>query len=176
MKRWGVLLAVAVCVIGTSACGDDDDDGTAGPSNQPLVFLASLSAQNEVPAITNAESTATGEVTITITPRRDSANVILDGTATMNFTLRNMPASSSITLAHIHTGAAGVNGGIVVNSQLSAATAIATPAGTASFERSGITVDAATLNSIIANPAAFYYNVHTALNPGGVARGQLRAQ
>ena len=26
---------------------------------------------------------------------------------------------------------------------------------------------------IIANPASFYFNVHSTLNPGGVARGQL---
>jgi len=174
MRRWGVLL-IAACVLGRSACGEDDN-GPAAPAAQPLVFTATLSAQNEVPAITNAESTATGDVMITITPRRDSANAITGGSVTMNFTVRNMPASGSITLAHIHTGAAGVNGGIIVNSQLSAATAIATPAGSASFERSGIDADAATINGIIANPAGFYFNVHTALNPGGVARGQLRAQ
>jgi hypothetical protein len=28
-------------------------------------------------------------------------------------------------------------------------------------------------NSILANPAGFYLNIHTAANPGGVARGQL---
>jgi hypothetical protein len=29
------------------------------------------------------------------------------------------------------------------------------------------------LNQILANPSAFYFNIHTALNPAGVARGQL---
>ena len=32
-----------------------------------------------------------------------------------------------------------------------------------------------TANQIIANPAAFYFNVHTATNPGGVVRGQWRS-
>ena len=39
-----------------------------------------------------------------------------------------------------------------------------------------ISMDAATINSIVANPAGFYFNVHSTLNPGGVVRGQLRAQ
>jgi hypothetical protein len=37
-------------------------------------------------------------------------------------------------------------------------------------------MDAATINSIVANPAGFYFNVHTTLNPGGVVRGQLVAR
>jgi hypothetical protein len=173
MQRWGVLL-LTVCALGAAACGDDDN-GPA-PSNQPLVFTATLSAANEVPPITNAESAATGDATITITPTRDANNAITGGAVTMAFNMRNLPPTSSITLAHIHTGASGVNGGVLVNTNLSPATAIATPAGSASFERSGLTADAATINSIVANPAGFYFNVHTALNPGGVARGQLRAQ
>jgi hypothetical protein len=175
MQRWGVLL-LAVCAIGAAGCGDDDDNSPA-PSNQPLVFTATLSAANEVPAISNAESAAAGDGTFTITPTRDASNTITGGTIAMSFTLRGLTSGSSITLAHIHTGAAGVNGAVVVNTGLSAATAIATPAGTAGFENRSITgVDAATMNSIVANPAGFYFNVHTALNPGGVARGQLRAQ
>jgi hypothetical protein len=174
MQRWGVLL-LAVCAFGAAGCGDDDD-GTAGPSNQPLVFTASLAASNEVPPIANAESTAAGDVTVTITPTRDASNAITGGTVAMNFTMRNLTAASTIRAAHIHTGAAGVNGGIIVDSGLTAATAIATPAGTAGFERTNITADAATINNIVSNPAGFYFNVHTALNPGGVARGQLRAQ
>jgi hypothetical protein len=174
MQRWGVLL-LAVCALGAAGCGDDDD-GPAAPSNQPLVFTATLSAANEVPPITNAESAAAGDVTITITPTRDSGNAITGGTMAMQFTMRNLTSASSIRGAHIHTGAAGVNGNIVVDSGLSAATAIATPAGTAGFERTGITGEAAIISGIVANPAAFYFNVHTATNPGGVARGQLRAQ
>jgi hypothetical protein len=34
-----------------------------------------------------------------------------------------------------------------------------------------LTVDQA--NAIMANPAGFYLNIHTAGNPNGVARGQL---
>ena len=39
----------------------------------------------------------------------------------------------------------------------------------------GNTTAADQANSIMANPAGFYLNIHTAANPGGVARGQLTA-
>jgi len=48
------------------------------------------------------------------------------------------------------------------------------PNGSGSYVHTGFPVTPVdTANSIIANPAGFYFNVHTALNPGGVARGQL---
>jgi hypothetical protein len=37
-------------------------------------------------------------------------------------------------------------------------------------------VDAALAQTIINNPAGYYFNIHTAANPGGVARGQLVKQ
>jgi CHRD domain len=34
-------------------------------------------------------------------------------------------------------------------------------------------VDAALAQTIIGNPAGYYFNIHTSLNPAGVMRGQL---
>ena len=173
MNRWGVLVLAGACVCGAAAC---DDDSPAAPSNAPLVFTATMTAAQEVPAVTNAESTATGPATVTITPTRDASNAITGGTVLMQFTVNNLLSTSNIILAHVHTGAAGATGGPIINSSLSAAAPIPTPAGSASFERSGIAVDAATINAIVANPAGHYFNVHTTLNPGGVVRGQLVAR
>ena len=172
MKRSVMFLLV----LSVAVAGCDEDNGTPAPSNQPLVFTATLSSANEVPAVSNAEAGATGNATITITPTRDSANAITGGSIAMSFDVRGLTSSSNIILAHIHTGAAGANGGVVVNSGLSAASAIPTPVGTASFARSDIAADAATINAIVNNPAGHYFNVHTTLNPGGVVRGQLAAR
>jgi hypothetical protein len=161
-------------VFGAAAC---DDDSPAAPSNAPLVFVADLRASSEVPAVTNAESGATGTATVTLTPTRDASNAITGGTFEFAFTLTGLTTTSNITLAHIHTGAAGATGPPVVNSGLSAATSIPTPAGSGGFQRAGLNPEsAANVAAIVANPAGFYFNVHTSLNPGGVARGQLRAQ
>ncbi len=71
------LFAVALA-LGAPAC---DDDNPVGPSNSgPIVFTAELRASNEVPPITNAESTAQGTATITFSvPRDGSGNVTGDG-------------------------------------------------------------------------------------------------
>jgi hypothetical protein len=47
------------------------------------------------------------------------------------------------------------------------------PTGAGSFSRTGITVTVDQANAIMANPGNFYFNIHTAANSGGVARGQL---
>ena len=173
MQRWGVFL-VAACVLGAAAC--DDDNTSAAPSDAPLIFVADLRASNEVPPVANAESNATGTAMVTITPTRDSSNAITGGTATMQFTASGLTNTSNIILAHVHTGAAGVNGPFVINSNLSAATPIPTPTGSAGFERSAIPVDAAVINALVANPSGHYFNIHTTLNPGGAVRGQMRGQ
>jgi hypothetical protein len=66
--------------------------------------------------------------------------------------------------SHIHVGAAGVAGGIVV--QLVAPGASGTSRGCAAASR-------ALVGRILGNPAGFYANVHTTDFPGGAIRGQL---
>lgn len=100
-----------------------------------------------------------------------------DGSGTASITLDpetgevcwNMTATGimPVTQSHIHTGAAGVSGGIVVDLDVDG------------FEGSseGCTsdVEAATINDILANPAGFYVNLHTPDFPAGAIRGQLAA-
>ena len=167
MKRSGVLLFV-VCVLGVAGCSDD---GTA-PTNLPLVFTAQLSPANEVPAIGNAESTGRGAVQITFNVTRDAANAITAGTVNFHFQLNGFPGTTAVIAAHIHSAAAGVNGPVVVNTGVTAG-AVTTTDGVGTFTASGITVSPATIQAIVNNPAAFYFNVHSVQNPGGFTRGQL---
>ena len=66
--------------------------------------------------------------------------------------------------AHIHRAPADANGPIVVPFQAPAANGVSGGC---------VTVDAALLNDILANPAGFYVNVHTTERPAGAVRGQL---
>jgi hypothetical protein len=167
MNRWG-LLVVVTCVL-AAGC----DDSSTGPSNPPLVFSALLSPANEVPPIGNAESSGRGAVQITFDVTRDSANVITAGTAAFHFQVSGFPASTTVVGAHIHPGAAGINGPVIVSTGVTATEPVSLSNGTASFDVSGITVPPATIQSIVNNPAGFYFNIHSPLNPGGFARGQL---
>jgi hypothetical protein len=136
-------------------------------------MTATLSPANEVPPIANAENTGRGAVQITFNVARDATGAITSGTADFHFQLSGFPSGTSIVAAHIHPGAAGVNGGIIVSTGLVATSPVTQSDGVMSFSATGISVPAATLQSIVNNPAAFYFNVHSPINPGGVARGQL---
>jgi hypothetical protein len=138
-----------------------------------VVFTAQLLAGNEVPpvAVVNpAEQSATGSATITLDVTR-SGSTITAATARFDVSLSGM--ASNIILSHIHQAGAGVNGPIVVDSLISPAVPVAVVNGAAAYTRSNLTVTPAIAAAILANPAGFYFNVHTVLSPGGVARGQL---
>jgi hypothetical protein len=168
MKRSGVLL-LGLCLLVTVSCGDD----STSPSNLPLVFTANLSPANEVPPIANAESTGGGAAQITFNVTRDANGAISGGTADFHFQLNGFPSSTTIMAAHIHPGAAGVNGGVIVNTGIVAGSPVTPTDGVMQFSVSGVSVPAATLQAIVNNPAGFYFNVHSPTNAGGVARGQL---
>src|SRR5262245_35963388 len=173
MKRSGVLL-LGVCLLGAAGCSDD---GPTNPSNLPIVLTASLSPANEVPAIANAENTGHGAVQVTFNVTRDSNGAITGGSADFHFQLSGFPSSTAIQAAHIHPGAAGVNGGVLLGTTIVAASPVTQVDGVITYSGNVPSVAAATLQQIVNNPAAFYFNVHSPANPGGVARGQLnRAQ
>jgi CHRD domain len=173
MKRTGILM-LALAMTFAAGC-DDDNPNPGGPSNTgPIVFTAQLSAANEVPPITGPEANARGSVTITFNVPRDSAgNPTGGGSATFAMQLSSFPPNTPANLAHIHTGAQGVPGGIFVDTLLRPTAPILMTDGTAnqSITINSLTQDQAT--QIVANPAGFYFNVHSALNPGGAVRGQL---
>jgi CHRD domain len=168
MKRCGAVL-LSLSLFGAAGCSDD----STNPSNLPIVMTASLSPANEVPPIANAENTGHGAVQITFDVTRDGTGAISGGTAEFHFQLSGFPSSTTIVAAHIHPGAAGVNGGVIVNTGVVAGSPVTQSDGVMSFTSAPVTVPAATLQSIVNNPAGFYFNVHSPTNSGGVARGQL---
>lgn len=177
MKRLGfAILMFAVAAFGASAC---DDDNPIDPSNQPVIFTAQLSAANEVPPVTNAESNARGTAIVTFNLTRDGSGAITSGTVTWEVTVNGFPAGARAIAMHIHNGPVGVPAGVFVNSGLTAATGITFTDGTGTINLQGVTNDtttAARLQAVIDNPAGNYVNVHTPTNPGGAIRGQLVRQ
>ncbi len=171
MKRIA-LLAVLTAV---AACGSDSP---TNPSSGPIVFTAALTAANEVPPVTNADANGRGTATITLTAPRDSSGAVT-GAGTMNFVIQlsGFPGGAVVRAAHIHPGAAGVNGSPLVDTRLTPANPITLAAdGTGTLTFSDIPVSQVDGQAIASNPAGFYFNAHTVTNPGGAVRGQLVRQ
>ena len=75
--------------------------------------------------------------------------------------------------AHIHTGAAGVPGDIVVGLEVPDNVARGCITTVPDEQNTTATLTESELAAILASPADFYVNVHNALFPGGAIRGQL---
>lgn len=119
----------------------------------PVTFAASvsLSGANEVPAVT---TTATGVALLRLTA---------DNKLYSKITVSNLEANDALTMAHIHTGAAGSNGGVLIGLCSSAADFGVTKVNTPS---------AAVISSI--NSDKLYVNVHSTTKASGIIRGQIR--
>jgi hypothetical protein len=164
-------MTCAALALGYGLAGDHPQ---AAVQAETMSFTAALSPANEVPAITNDESKGSGEVTIVLHLTRDASKAITAATADFKGSLKGFTADTAITAAHIHRGAAGANGAVVVNPMFKAGE-IALSAGAGSFSKMAVAVTPAVAQEIINGPANFYFNVHSTANGSGVARGQLMA-
>ena len=167
------LIAVGLSVLAVG-CSDSSptapSPGSAGTTTS--TFTVPLSPANEVPSITNADAGSSGTATIALTVTRDGSSAITSASMTFQISVRGLPAGATVTKAHIHNASAGANGGIVVDASLASGEMTVTN-GSGSITKSGINVPADRAAAILNNPAAHYFNVHTALNPDGAIRGQL---
>lgn len=170
MNRFSALiLGLSILAVG---CGDSDPTGPTQGTTTTSTFTVPLSPSNEVPAITNADASASGTAVIGLTVTKDNDGNITSATANFQISVNGFPAGTRVTDAHIHGAPAGSNGGVQVNVGLASGELVVTN-GSGSITKNGINVPADRAAAILANRAGFYFNVHTALNPDGAIRGQL---
>jgi len=168
MNRWSAALAIAVSLL-AAGCGDDTP--TAPSATQPK-FTATLSGNNENPPIAGTEAGGTGTSSITFNTTVVGGQITA-ATADFTVTISNLPAGTPINLSHIHEGAAGVNGSVRVNLALVAGEVTVGATRTVTFTKTGIAMTPELAQAIMNNPAGYYFNSHSAINGGGVVRGQL---
>ena len=127
----------------------------AGHLGSELLVTAKLTGDQEVPAV---NTSAVGLASFTISDHRDSVNynIVVNG------------LSGAITSVHIHDAVAGINGGVVVNltGNIRGNQIIGTLAASE--------VSASFMAGLLTEK--YYVNIHTADNPGGEIRGQLKLE
>jgi hypothetical protein len=170
MKRFLALTVASVffisCGTGSEPTGGNNNSGTT-----PTTFTVSISPAAEIPPVTGPDASITGTATIKITATRENGTV-RSATIDYQITGSGFPAGTTITGAHVHTGGSAVNGGIFHNPGITS-NDMPIANGTGSVTKNGLSLNAADAQAILANPAAFYFNLHTANNPNGAARAQL---
>jgi hypothetical protein len=173
-----LAIFVAGCGSGSTSSGTPSPSPVPGNSTTQVKFVAQLTTPAETPPIVapDPEAGGTGTANITLNVTKDPAGNINAATVDFQVNLSGFPNGTPINIAHIHTGAAGVAGGILVSTGLNSGDLVLTN-GSGSFTKTAVGgLDAAHATDIINNPANYYFNVHSTLHPGGVARGQLVKQ
>lgn len=125
---------------------------TDAPATQAYALATPLSGGNEIPP---GDADGFGYARVTIFPESSE----------LCFSL-SVARIGTPSAAHIHEGAAGVTGRIIVP------LAAPVPDG---LVRGCVSVDRTLLNAIMAAPSNYYVNVHNAEFPDGALRGQLQS-
>ncbi|MEO8481845.1 MAG: CHRD domain-containing protein [Acidobacteriota bacterium] len=171
MKIRAAFLIPVVALL-FAACNDNKSPVQPTPQDVPPKFQAIMLPINENPPVAGAEAGGSGTVTITLNLTKDASGTITGGTVDFAASMTGFPNGTALTAAHIHPGAPTVNGGVLVSTGIVAGE-VTMPAGSGTLTKTGVVTSAANLTQILANPGGFYFNIHTAANAGGVARGQL---
>lgn len=143
--------------------------------SETVFFRGVMLPSNEVPAIDIA---ASGFATIKAHVVRNASGQIVSGS--VDFTVSyTFPGEMTFTGLHIHRGAAGTNGPVIINTGLSGTNTVVDATGRGTIDRQAQvlptdTAGLAVLNEMMTDPAAFYVNLHSTVNPGGVIRAQLQ--
>jgi hypothetical protein len=137
-------------------------------------FNVTLLPVNENPPITNADASSAGSGIVTLTVTKDGAGNVTAATASFQMAGTGFPAGTTINMAHIHAGGPGVNGSIVVNTGLASGDMVVA-GGNGNATKNNINVASDLATAILKDPASYYLNIHTLLNPNGAIRGQLAA-
>jgi hypothetical protein len=137
-----------------------------------VTFKAQLSPANEVPPVTDVSGS--GDATITFNLTRDAAGVIQSGKVDFHVTLTGFTAGTVISAAHIHPGVTGTSGSPTIG--ITTGLPLTLTNGSGTLDAIGISADVTTLQAIIDNPSAYYFNVHSTTHASGTARGQLVKQ
>ena len=141
------VIAAAGCASGTGMLAPDKMQGMADSSKMQRMATINLDGSHEVPPV---NTSATGKGTITVAADKSVRGSI-------------MTTGIDVRSAHIHEGAPGANGPVIIPLEKTADNTWSVPAG-------AMLTDAQYASYMAGN---LYVNVHSAAYPNGEIRAQL---
>jgi len=136
------------------------------------VFFTFMAPENEVPAVTTVDALGRATISVHVTRNAQGAPTA----AVVDFEVNYAHPATEFTGLHIHFAPAGVNGAVVIGTNLSGANPVAHAGGAGRIFRQVTLADAAqlaVLGQALQQPDQFYVNLHSREFGGGVIRGQL---
>jgi len=177
MRSRLLIPGLAVAVIGVAGCGSSSSSSSSTSASTPAATTASTAAS---PSTTTKSAAAKVKKAVSRTytlkmigaaeipagaPGGTAKAVVTLSTKTdkVCWTFKSLSGFSNPTFAHIHLGAAGKAGNIVL--PLSTGTTLLT--------KGCVPASATLISAIAANPHGYYVNIHSKKYPGGAVRVQL---
>jgi CHRD domain len=153
-RRFAVFIAALAVALAVAV------PATAGAAPAPAVnggrpLSTTLTGATEVPG--PGDSNASGQATVWLN----------QGQGRVCFDLSWANVEGTVTMGHIHVGAAGASGGVVVP------LFSGSYAGTDSASGCVQEVEPSLIKAIRMDPSDYYVNLHSTEFPGGALRGQL---
>ena len=161
------LMVAALPLAGQARGGGDPPDFM---SQALWTFQAHLSPSAEVGPILG---TSGGEATVLVHTWRDAEGALVR--AIVDYTVLVPVGELMVSALHIHRGAIGTNGAVVIGSGVGVMGPVRLgPGGRSLFDQADVDANGlAAIQAILDDPAGHYVNVHTPTNPPGEMRGQL---
>jgi hypothetical protein len=160
MRRSFMFLLVAGFLMGITSCqkeaavseiNDEPVSQRNGGGPYVLNMLIELSGANEVPPV---NTTATGTAHLRLTADRVLYSKVI---------VEDLEAGDALRFSHVHSGATGVNGPVVIFLCHTAD----------DFGKNIVTTLTEAQYDLLVNGAC-YVNAHSNFHPGGIVRGQVR--
>jgi len=151
--------------------------GLMAQTSRTGYFLAVMQPSNEVPALTD---TSSANAIIWVHGIFNQAGIPVSGSIDFDISTK-FSSAVTVTGLHIHNAAAGVNGAIVIPTDVNATDKSIAIDSTGRLRiqkqvqvpSTNPAISLSTVLDMLQNPQNYYVNIHTTVNPGGAMRGQL---
>ena len=172
MSRLYLSIFALGLTLAAVGCGKDTP-ATPTPAADPK-FTATLSPANETTAVVGGDVTGSGTVTVTVHATKDASRQCHGSDRGLHRDAVRLSSRNGADRRAYSSQAPLASRAAWSGAWVWRRWRVTLPNGSTTFTKTAVTpTDVATAQGVLNNPAGYYFNVHTTVNTGGAARGQL---